>query len=264
MSRAWARYAGLGRGWLGPAWFGADHVIALPRCDIRRLSPASASGAPRGRFATVVDEHTGGRDRAARARRLDLLVVGGGQGRQVAGDGRTGHLIQTTSATSATASTSPSASVGAVTPARSMKQSVLSTTVGAMLFSRSPETAMASAASVIFSVASASPQRFRRGADLGQDVDAVLVLVDHLRDAAHLSSTRRSRLRQPVLVCGVSVHECLQAEDAGQGPACGQEYPAGVQRGFVGRQTKGGERDGPVPAQSGSGGKSASDRAESA
>ena len=54
-------------------------------------------------------------------------------------------------------------------------------------------------------------QRAGRGRDLGQDVDAVRVLVDHARDAAHLALDLAQAREDDVLVSGVSVgHGFLQ------------------------------------------------------
>jgi hypothetical protein len=52
-------------------------------------------------------------------------------------------------------------------------------------------------------------QRARRGGHLGQDVDAVLVLFDHLLQAADLTLDAAQPVEVLVLVLGVSVHSPL-------------------------------------------------------
>ena len=50
-------------------------------------------------------------------------------------------------------------------------------------------------------------QGLRRGADLSENVDAVLALVHHARDAPHLAFDPAQALEVVRLVCGVSGHD---------------------------------------------------------
>src|SRR5918994_2907091 len=66
-------------------------------------------------------------------------------------------------------------------------------------------------------------ERLRGGGDLGEHVDAVLVVLDHLRNAADLALDAAHPLEVGVLVLGVPVH-------ARPLPAPSAAYPSGVLR----------------------------------
>src|SRR5262249_40432889 len=74
-------------------------------------------------------------------------------------------------------------------------------------------------------------QSFGRGCHLGEDVNAVLIFLDHPLQAAHLAFDPAQPLQIVVLVLGVSGHAALQVP-----PLSPAQYPPMVCHRYMGKQ----------------------------